>query len=254
MRKAESASDGNEPKAGKGASALNAKQQRFVDEYLVDLNGTQAAIRAGYAPGSADVTAARLLGDARVQAYIQKRMKDREERTGITQDMVLQRWWEIATADAAELSAVHYRCCRHCYGDGFALQWIDEAEFERAVANALANDAPPPSDDGGYGFNPTLNPHPKCPKCFGEGHVHIHLGDTRKLSAAGRLLFDGVKETKFGIEIKVQDRSKALENIAKHLGMFKQEVNLGLQEDNPLMALMQQLAGKTLKPVSEGDK
>lgn len=235
------------------ASKLNPKRQAFVDEYLVDLNGTQACIRAGYAKGSADVTATRLLADASVQAAIQERMAEREKRTEITQDMVLRRWWEIANADAAELSAIHYRCCRYCYGDGHAYQWVDDAEYERAVAAAERDDLSPPTDEGGYGFNPTLSPHAKCPKCFGEGQMHVHIADTRKLSPAGRLLFDGVKETKFGIEIKVQDRSKALENVAKHLGMFKLDVNHGVQEDNPLAALMQQLAGKTLKPVPEGE-
>lgn len=233
------------------AAPLSEKQKRFVDEYLVDLNGTQAAIRTGYAAGSADVTAARLLGDARIKAYLQQRMADREQRTEITQDLVLKRWWEIASADAAELTAVHYRCCRHCYGDGHAYQWIDENEFERAVVNAKREELTPPTDEGGYGFNPTLSPHAKCPKCYGEGHVHVHLADTRKLSQAGRLLFDGVKETKFGIEIKVQDRAKALENIARHLGMFKLDVNHGVQEDNPLAELLTQLGGKTLKPVAE---
>lgn len=241
-------------KGRKGAESAkknleSTKRQAFVDEYLVDLNGKQAAIRAGYSPTSASVTAARLLADVNVKAAIDARMKERENRTEITQDMVLRRWWDIATADAAELSAVHYRCCRHCYGQGHAYHWIDEAEYERAVEGAIASELPPPTDEGGYGFNPTLTPHAKCPKCFGEGHVHIHLADTRNLSPAGRLLFDGVKETKFGIEVKVQDRAKALENVARHLGMFKLEVNHGLQDDNPLLSLMQQLAGKTLKPV-----
>lgn len=231
--------------------ALNAKQLCFVSEYLVDLNATQAAIRAGYSANTAQVQGARLLTNVMVQAEIKKGMADREKRTDITQDKVLRRWWDIAMADASELTALHYRCCRHCYGVDYEHQWKDEAEFQRAVANAKANDAAPPNDDGGYGFNPTRDPAPGCPKCFGEGHIHIHLGDTRKLSQAGRLLFDGVKETKFGIEIKVQDRGKALENVARHLGMFNDNLTLKGDPDNPLVMLMAELAGKTLKPVSE---
>lgn len=248
MRKAEQKNGSCENPSDSVRTALNPKQMRFADEYIIDLNGTQAAIRAGYAKGSADVTATRLLADARIQAHIQQRMADREHRTEITQDKVLRYWWELANADAAELSAVHYRCCRHCYGNGHGYQWKDEDEYERACALAEAEERNPPSDDGGYGFNPTLSPHAKCPKCFGEGQIHVHLADTRSLSPAGRLLFDGVKETKFGIEIKTQDRGKALENVAKHLGMFKQDVNLGIQPDNPLADLFAQLAGKTLKP------
>lgn len=235
------------------AKAISPKQQAFVDEYLVDLNATQAAIRAGYSVKTAGQIGHELLKKPEIQGAIQVRRLKMQETTAITPESVLRRWWEIANADAAELTAVHYRCCRHCYGEGHGYQWIDDAEYERAVANAEANDLAPPTDEGGYGFNPTLTPHAKCPKCFGEGHVHVHMADTRSLSPAGRLLFDGVKETKFGIEIKVQDRAKALENVARHLGMFKLDVNHGLQEDNPLAALMQQLAGKTLKPVPEGE-
>ena len=49
---------------------LSPKRQRFVDEYKLDTNGAQAAIRAGYSPRSAKVTASRLLTDANVQAAI----------------------------------------------------------------------------------------------------------------------------------------------------------------------------------------
>lgn len=230
---------------------LNAKQLCFVSEYLVDLNATQSAIRAGYSPNTAQVQGARLLTNAMVQAEIKKGMAEREKRTDITQDKVLRRWWDIAMADASELTALHYRCCRNCYGVDHEHQWKDEAEFQRAVANAKANDSALPNDDGGYGFNPTRDPAPDCPKCFGEGHIHVHLGDTRRLSQAGRLLFDGVKETKFGIEIKVQDRGKALENVARHLGMFNDNLTLKGDPDNPLVMLMAELAGKTLKPVAE---
>lgn len=231
---------------------LDAREKVFVDEYLTDLDPKRAAIAAGYSPSMANSKAYQWVSDGKTKPHvyeaIQQRMADREKRTEITQDMVLRRWWEIANADASELTAIHYRCCRHCYGEGHAYQWTDEAEYERAVANAEREDMEPPTDEGGYGFDPRLSPHAKCPKCFGEGHVHVHLADTRKLSPAGRLLFDGVKETKFGIEIKVQDRSKALENVAKHLGMFKTDVNLGVQPDSPLASLFAQLAGKTLKP------
>jgi len=234
-------------------SPLNPKQQAFVNEYLVDLNASQAAARAGYSAKTAGQIGYELLKKPEIQEAIQQRRVQLQDATSITPESVLMRWWEIANADASELTAIHYRCCRHCYGEGHAYQWTDEAEYERAVDNAEREDMEPPTDEGGYGFDPRLSPHAKCPKCFGEGHVHVHLADTRKLSPAGRLLFDGVKETKFGIEIKVQDRSKALENVAKHLGMFKTDVNLGVQPDSPLASLFAQLAGKTLKPGMKDD-
>ena len=71
-------------------SKLTPKQAAFVQEYLVDLNGTQAAIRAGYSPRTANEQAARALAKASIQAAIQAAMKKREERTQITQDKVLK--------------------------------------------------------------------------------------------------------------------------------------------------------------------
>ncbi len=68
---------------------LTRKQQVFVEEYLVDLNATQAAIRAGYSARTAEQQGPRLLGNVGVAAAIQAAMEARSERTGITQDYVL---------------------------------------------------------------------------------------------------------------------------------------------------------------------
>lgn len=70
--------------------ALTPKQQRFVDEYLVDLNATQAAIRAKYSAKTANEQGARLLANASVQAAIAAALKARSERTRIDQDYVLR--------------------------------------------------------------------------------------------------------------------------------------------------------------------
>lgn len=74
--------------------ALNPKRQRFVEEYLVDLNGTQAAIRAGYSKKTANEQASRLLATVSVQEAIQAAQAKRAKKTKITQEMVLQRLWE----------------------------------------------------------------------------------------------------------------------------------------------------------------
>lgn len=55
--------------------ALTDKQKRFCEEYLIDLNATQAAIRAGYSPKTAEQTASRLLRNVKVQEYIAKDKK-----------------------------------------------------------------------------------------------------------------------------------------------------------------------------------
>lgn len=78
---------------------LTPKQQRFVEEYLVDLNATQAAIRAGYSAKTANEQGARLLANVSVQAAITERMKARQERTEITQDRVLAELAKIAFGD-----------------------------------------------------------------------------------------------------------------------------------------------------------
>ena len=69
---------------------LKPKQQRFADEYLVDLNATQAAIRAGYSKKTARSQGERLLTNVDVAAAIQAAQQKRSERVQITQDSVLE--------------------------------------------------------------------------------------------------------------------------------------------------------------------
>lgn len=72
------------------AVGLTAKQSRFVDEYLKDLNATQSAKRAGYSEKTASRIGPELLGKTCVAAAIQERMNRRSERTSIDADFVLQ--------------------------------------------------------------------------------------------------------------------------------------------------------------------
>jgi phage terminase small subunit len=69
--------------------ALRAKRQRFVEEYLKDLNAKQAAIRAGYTTNRAEQAGYELLSFPDVQAAIQEAMAERSRRNGIDQDYVL---------------------------------------------------------------------------------------------------------------------------------------------------------------------
>lgn len=84
-------------------SDLTAKQTRFVEEYLIDLNATQASIRAGYAEKSASVEGARLLANAKVGEAVAAGLKARSERTKIDADWVLTRLAAEADADIADL-------------------------------------------------------------------------------------------------------------------------------------------------------
>lgn len=65
---------------------LTPKQQRFVEEYVIDLNGKQAAIRAGYGVASAEVTASRLLSNLKVSAAVAEQQQKISERLQITVD------------------------------------------------------------------------------------------------------------------------------------------------------------------------
>ena len=70
-------------------SELEEKQKMFCKEYLVDFNGTQAAIRAGYSKKTANEQASRLLAKVNVQTYLKHLIEKRNERTKITQDEVI---------------------------------------------------------------------------------------------------------------------------------------------------------------------
>jgi phage terminase small subunit len=69
---------------------LTKKQQRFADEYLIDMNGTQAAIRAGYSEKTAGAIAAENLKKPDIQEYIEKRMEEKDSELIATQDEVLR--------------------------------------------------------------------------------------------------------------------------------------------------------------------
>ena len=82
---------------------FTAKKKRFGDEYLIDLNATQAAIRAGYSKKTAHSQGPRLLEDVEVAAYIAKCKEERSKRTEIDADWLLKRLADEADADVADL-------------------------------------------------------------------------------------------------------------------------------------------------------
>ena len=84
--------------------ALTAKQRVFVQEYLIDLNATQAAIRAGYSEKTAVVQGARLLTNANVGEAINQALELREKRAEITADRVLAELAKIAFADGSDFA------------------------------------------------------------------------------------------------------------------------------------------------------
>lgn len=106
---------------------MTPKQKAFIEEYLVDLNATQAAIRAGYAKKTADVTGPRLLGNVRVAAAIAKRQQERSERVQITQDAVLSELMKLGFSNMMDYMTVKQ--------DGTA--YVDLSKLTREQAAAI---------------------------------------------------------------------------------------------------------------------
>ena len=91
---------------------LTEKQKRFCEEYLIDLNGTQAYIRTGYSAKkecTARVESSKLLTKPNIQAYISELRESQSERTEITADKVLAELAAIAFTDHAELVRVIHK-------------------------------------------------------------------------------------------------------------------------------------------------
>lgn len=102
---------------------MTPKQQRFVEEYLTDLNATQAAKRAGYSARTAEWIGPQLLGKTHVKAAIAAAQAERSKRTGITQDRVLQ-----------ELARVAFSDIRRFFGDNGSLKAVSELDDDAAAA------------------------------------------------------------------------------------------------------------------------
>lgn len=127
--------------------ALTAKQQRFVDEYLIDLNATQAAIRAGYSEKTARSISNENLTKPDIQAAIEKGMQARSGRVEITQDMVLRELAKIGFSDIRKVVRWGETQVRMLDGEddgpedmvpyhGLAL--IDSTEIDDNTAGAIA--------------------------------------------------------------------------------------------------------------------
>lgn len=82
---------------------LTEKQQRFVDEYLIDLNATQAAIRAGYSVKTANEQGSQNLAKLSIQQAIAEQMAERSKRTGINQDRVVLELAKIALVKMTDI-------------------------------------------------------------------------------------------------------------------------------------------------------
>lgn len=242
----------NTVKVNKADVSLTAMQVRFVDEYLIDLNATQAAIRAGYSAHTAAETGYENLRKPHIQGAIAEARAKQQQRTEITADRVLREAWNQVTADARELSELIVVCCRNCWGKGHLRQ---RTQVERDYAYELwVEEGEDPDDfpeDGGVGFEPNREPHPECPECGGHGFPRVVLKDTRKLSPGAASLYAGVKQTKFGIEVQTHSKDAAMEKLFKHLGLYEKD---NQQRVDPLASLLHSIASGNsngFKPVAK---
>lgn len=90
-------------KPAKKEPTISPKQFRFVAEYLVDQNGTQAAIRAGYSPRTANEQASDLLAKPSIRAEVDKRLNEIMERSIASRERILQETTRLALSDPKEL-------------------------------------------------------------------------------------------------------------------------------------------------------
>lgn len=179
-------------------SEMNPKQAQFVREYLIDLNATQAAIRAGYSAKTAYSQGERLLKHVEVAKAIADAKEERAVRTDISADMVLRELLKIATADMADVTdwgvkeiAIGFdesgkKLRQEDIGDATVVQYVD-APF---VTPINRDDLP---------------------------------ADVRSAVAE-------VKLTREGFSIKMHDKIGALTLIGRHLAMWTDKVEVSADE------------------------
>ena len=111
---------------------MNAKHQRFADEYLIDLNAEQAAIRAGYSAKYARGNAHKLVANSCIQEYIQKRMAEKQSELIASQDEVLQTLTAVMRREMKEVIVSTQRIRKSHY-DEKGRKIIDETEVPVCV-------------------------------------------------------------------------------------------------------------------------
>lgn len=172
--------------------ALTPKQKRFCEEYLIDLNATQAAIRAGYSPKTAEQTASRLLRNVKVQEYIAKRQKELSRSTEITQERVIKELALIAFSNNADYAHV--------------VEKKMQVEAGGALVDVLDKDGKPVMYRT---VEPVL---------------------TEELTEEQKRALAVIKKGRDGLEVKSCDKVKALELLGKHLGIFTDKIEANVND------------------------
>ncbi len=221
------------------AHSISAAEDRFCQEYLIDCNGTRAYMRAnaGVSEKTARTMAARQLAKVGVSQRITALRAEQAQRLSISADRVLQEVWSIAMADPREIVSYIRSCCRNCYGaehqyqrtsvemeeEREAHELQEDEKEERALARNRTHVRKTFQEKGGLGYDGRREPHPDCPACLGLGVERVVIQDTRKLSPQAVALFAGIKQTKDGVEVKLNDKRGAAEMIFRHLGLYEED-------------------------------
>lgn len=119
--------------------ALNARQQRFVDEYLIDLNATQAYVRAGYSPNGAGQAAEKLLRNTEIRAAVAERQAARRQRVETSQDYVLTNLTEVVERTMQRAPVLEFDREAKAYVQAKDEQGRDVWEFDARNAVAALN-------------------------------------------------------------------------------------------------------------------
>jgi phage terminase small subunit len=211
------------------------RQFIFVIEYCKDFNGTQAAIRAGYAERSAAEISYELLRKPQIRAAIENRMQVLAAAAEVDATRVIAELATIAFADSRELMSVHQDSCRYCWGIDGGRQWT-RAEYCEALAEAMKEGAAAaPEMLGGIGYDPRREPNPDCGECFGRGVATVIIKDSRKLSRSAARLMASVKQSKDGsIELKTLDQQAALMALGRITGVLKDRTEISGPNGAPI--------------------
>lgn len=219
---------------GKG---LTVQEELFCREYSTHQNATRAALSAGYGSTrrSAEVKGCKLWARPEIKARVHELLSARADRLGVDADTILRLWSTLAGYDANEMVEYRRVCCPHCWSADHSHQmtpaeyYREKHAYDKQVLSLILSNPKlqgqlpefPPYE--GEWYDITKPPNPDCPNCRGEGVGEVFIHDTRKLSAAARRAYLGVTIGKDGLNILMASKEKAVENLAKAIGIFREK-------------------------------
>jgi hypothetical protein len=216
--------------------ALTQRESAFVDAYLTDFNGTRAmlTVKPSIRETSAATIASRLLRKVEVQSEIARRALAMKDTMELEARDLTRMWAQIVTVDRNEIAEVRRVCCPWCWSPNDdpqetpgqrSARWRKHESLIKQIA-ARAKEGQPLTlpefpELGGVGYDARRPINPSCTECFGDGQTKLIVKDTRKLSPAARAVYEGVDIKNGDVVVKMHSREKALELIARKLGMLK---------------------------------